>query len=189
MIDRSLIHVATNIKHTYTDAEVFRIQTLPRNLHLNLKMYSCGLIKSLLCYILIFFKKEKKSFSVPKQTSTTVNCLTVSRVGLFKNVIIPTAPTTHTNNSSLLPQGHELEAYGGFSFRLRRLNNLCIIMCKKTANSSNWHLIFPSSPPVTEMNLNNLDSRAQTRRQISASQGKKKWRTGDTGGNDIYSLS
>lgn len=53
---------------------------------------------------------------------------------------------------------------GGFSFRLGRLNNLCIIMCRTTENGSNWHLIFPPSPPLTELHLNNLDSGAHTPR-------------------------
>lgn len=77
------------------------------------------------------------------------------------NLIIPwLQPPTQTTFPS--PTGGWLRGWYEFSFRLRRLNNLCIIMCKKTGNSSNWHLIFLSSPPLTELNLNNLNSRAHT---------------------------
>lgn len=37
-------------------------------------------------------------------------------------------------------------------------------MCRKTENGSNWHLIFPPSPPRTELHLNNLDSGTHTPR-------------------------
>lgn len=37
-------------------------------------------------------------------------------------------------------------------------------MCRTTENGSNWHLIFPPSPPLTELHLNNLDSGAHTPR-------------------------
>lgn len=101
----------------------------------------------------------RRSFLLRRSVSSL--CAELLSVLTEINVIIA-ALRQPTRASRALPREDDLEADTGFHSDSGRLNNLWIIMCKKTAKSSNWHLIFPSFPPLTGLNLNNLDSRAHT---------------------------
>lgn len=139
--------------------------------------------------LFLLHEYKEKSFCVPSQVSALrkdsitviivyyhpaalLTCTRQCSVNLFcvyNSFFVPLSWNKLNNSDSphkLSPSRSRRWVRGccGFSFRLGRLNNLCIIMCRTTENGSNWHLIFPPSHPLTELHLNNLDSGAHTPR-------------------------